>query len=93
MEGLVLTGLHSEKVDLRKRAREQMCPSQIQTKALAAEERSQEPKSFVRPVRSVTRRKYNPEEKICIVLEGLPPPDHRQRPVPVGRHQASLYYS
>jgi len=40
-------------------------------KALAAEERSQETKSFVRRVRSVTRRKYTPEEKIRIVLEGF----------------------
>lgn len=40
-------------------------------KALAAEERSQETKSFVRRVRSVTRRRYSPEEKIRIVLEGF----------------------
>ena len=40
-------------------------------KALAAEERSQETKSFVRRVRSVTRRRYTPEEKIRIVLEGF----------------------
>ena len=40
-------------------------------KALAAEERSQETKSFVRQVRSVTRRRYSPEEKIRIVLEGF----------------------
>ncbi len=40
-------------------------------KALAAEERSQETKSFVRRVRSVTRRKYTAEEKIRIVLEGF----------------------
>ena len=40
-------------------------------KALAAEERSQESKSFVRRVRSVTRRKYTSEEKIRIVLEGF----------------------
>ncbi len=40
-------------------------------KALAAEERSQETKSFVRRVRSVTRRKYTSEEKIRIVLEGF----------------------
>ena len=39
--------------------------------ALAAEERSQETKSFVRRVRSVTRRKYTSEEKIRIVLEGF----------------------
>ena len=40
-------------------------------KALAAQERSQETKSFVRRVRSVTRRRYSPEEKIRIVLEGF----------------------
>ncbi len=40
-------------------------------KALAAEERSEETKSFVRRVRSVTRRKYTSEEKIRIVLEGF----------------------
>ena len=40
-------------------------------KALAAEERSQETKSFVRRVRTVTRRRYIPEEKIRIVLEGF----------------------
>ena len=38
---------------------------------LAAEERSEETRSFVRRVRSATRRKYSPEEKIRIVLEGL----------------------
>ena len=40
-------------------------------KALAAQERSQETKSFVRRVRSVTRRRYSPEEKIRMVLEGF----------------------
>ena len=40
-------------------------------KALAAQERSQETKSFVRRVRSVTRRRYTPEEKIRIALEGF----------------------
>ncbi len=40
-------------------------------KALAAEERSQETRSFVRRVRSATRRRYSPEEKIRIVLEGF----------------------
>ena len=43
----------------------------VSDKALAAEERSQETRSFVRRVRSVTRRKYTPEEKIRIVLEGF----------------------
>ena len=40
-------------------------------KALATEERSQETRSFLRRVRSVTRRRYTPEEKIRIVLEGF----------------------
>ena len=40
-------------------------------KALAAQERRQETKSFVRRVRSVTRRRYSPEEKIRIVLESF----------------------
>jgi transposase-like protein len=59
-------------------------------KALAAEERSQETRSFVRRVRSVTRRRYTPEEKIRIVLEGF------RREITVndllqeGGHQASF---
>ena len=36
-----------------------------------AEERSQDTKRFVRQVRSATRRKYTPEEKIHIVLQGF----------------------
>jgi len=40
-------------------------------KAVVAEERSPEMKSFVRRVRSIPRRKYGPQEKIWIVLEGL----------------------
>ena len=40
-------------------------------KTLAAEERSEETRSFVQRVRSATRRKYRPEEKIRIVLEGF----------------------
>ena len=38
---------------------------------LPAEDRSRDTKSFVRRVRSVTRRKYTSEEKIRIVLEGF----------------------
>ena len=46
--------------------------SQTETaKALGAEERTGETKSFVRRVRTATRRKYTPEEKIRIVLEGF----------------------
>jgi len=40
-------------------------------KNLTAEERRQDTKRFVRQVRSATRRKYTPEEKIHIVLEGF----------------------
>ncbi len=46
--------------------------SQVMTeKTQAAEARSQETRSFMRQVRTVTRRKYTPEEKIRIVLEGF----------------------
>lgn len=41
------------------------------SKGKAAEERSEETRSFVRTVKAVTRRKYTPEEKIRIVLEGF----------------------
>ena len=36
-----------------------------------AEERTRETQSFVRSVRRATRRRYTPEEKIRIVLEGF----------------------
>ena len=46
--------------------------SQTETaKAEAAEERTEEARSFVRRVRTATRRKYTPEEKIRIVSEGF----------------------
>ena len=46
--------------------------SQSQTgKAEAAEERTEQTRSFVRRVRAATRRKYTHEEKIRIVLEGF----------------------
>ena len=46
--------------------------SQTETaKAVAAEERTEEARSFVRRVRTATRRKYTSEEKIRIVLEGF----------------------
>ena len=46
------------------------------SKAETAEERSEETRSFVRKgfvrtVKAATRRKYTPEEKIRIVLEGF----------------------
>ena len=46
--------------------------SQTETaKAVAAEERTGETRSFVRMVKAASRRKYTPEEKIRIVLEGF----------------------
>ena len=46
--------------------------SQTQTgKATAADERTEAARSFVRTVKIATRRKYTPEEKIRIVLEGF----------------------
>ena len=46
--------------------------SQTETaKAVAAEERTEETRSFVRTVKAANRRKYTPEEKIRIVLEGF----------------------
>ena len=48
-----------------------MCPSQKVNKAEAAEERSEETRSFVRTVKAATRRKYTPEERIRIVLESF----------------------
>ncbi len=47
-----------------------MSQSQV-GKAEVAEERTEETRSFVRRVRAATRRKYTPEEKIRIVLEGF----------------------
>ena len=45
--------------------------SQTETaKATAADERTEAARSFVRTVEAATRRKYTPEEKIRIVLEG-----------------------
>ena len=44
--------------------------SQTETgKATAADERTEATRSFVRTVKSATRRKYTPEEEIRIVLE------------------------
>ena len=41
------------------------------TQSQRAEERTQDTRAFVRRVRTLTRRKYTPEEKIRIVLEGF----------------------
>ena len=42
-----------------------------ENKAGAAEARTQETRGFVQQVRVATRRKYTPEEKVRIVLEGF----------------------
>ncbi len=39
--------------------------------ALGAESRAEETRNFIRQVRRVTRRRFSPEEKIRIVLEGF----------------------
>ena len=44
---------------------------QVKDQASQAEQRSQETRSFLRQVRAATRRKYTPDEKIRIVLEGF----------------------
>ena len=41
------------------------------SKAEAADQRSEQTRSSVRQVRATTRRKYTPEEKIRIVLQGF----------------------
>ena len=40
-------------------------------KAVATDERTEAARSFVRTVKAATKRKYNPEEKIRIELEGF----------------------
>ena len=44
---------------------------QISSRVWQAEARTEETKSSIRGVKHVTRRKFTPEEKIRIVLEGL----------------------
>jgi len=46
-------------------------PQSNANKAEAAQERSEETRSFVRTVKAATRRRYTPEEKIRVVLEGF----------------------
>jgi len=43
----------------------------IKEKANTAEARTQETRGFMQPVRVAARRKYTPEEKVRIVLEGF----------------------
>ena len=45
--------------------------TQVEDQGTQAEQRTQETRSFLRQVRAATRRKYTPEEKIRIVLEGF----------------------
>ncbi len=45
--------------------------TQVEDQVSQAEQRTQETRSFMRQVRAATRRKYTPEEKIRIVLEGF----------------------
>ena len=45
--------------------------TQEEDQASQAEERTQDTRAFVRRVRAATRRKYTPEEKSRIVLEGF----------------------
>ena len=42
-----------------------------ESKADAAQQWSEETRSFVRTVKATTRRRYTPEEKIRVVLEGF----------------------
>jgi transposase len=44
---------------------------QISDKFWQAEARSQETKQFIQDIKRITRRKFTPEEKIRIVLEGF----------------------
>lgn len=44
---------------------------EVSYKAWQAETKSEETKSFIRQVKRITRRKFTPEEKIRIVLEGF----------------------
>jgi transposase-like protein len=43
----------------------------VENKSDAAEARTQETKGFMQQVRVASRRKYTPEEKVRIVLEGF----------------------
>jgi transposase len=44
---------------------------EVSHRAWQAEARSEETKSFIRHVERITRRKFAPEERIRIVLEGI----------------------
>ena len=49
-----------------------------ESKADAAEQRSEDTRSFVRTVKAATRRRYTPEEKIRCRPGGLSPGGHCQ---------------
>jgi transposase len=46
-------------------------PQEDKDKTDAAEARTQQTRSFIKQVRAASRRKYTPEEKVRIVLEGF----------------------
>ncbi len=46
-------------------------PEESSSAILEAESRTEETRSFIKQVRRTTRRKFTPEEKIRIVLEGF----------------------
>ena len=46
-------------------------PEESLSAILEAESRTEETRSFIKQVRRITRRKFTPEEKIRIVLEGF----------------------
>jgi transposase len=48
-----------------------MVTDSVSMAEVQAQRRSEETRAFVRQVRRVTRRKFSPEEKIRIVLEGF----------------------
>ena len=54
-------------------------------KADAAEVRTQETRGFMQQVRVAARRKYTAEEKVRIVLGGIPPGGGSKGSVPAGR--------
>ena len=62
--------------------------SQTETvKAMAAEERTEETRSFIRRLGTVARRKDTAEDKIRIRLGSVPPGGCRNRAVPHGEYQ------
>ncbi len=60
-------------------------PRKRSTEEVLAEAATDETRQFVRKVRRATRRKFTPEEKVRVVLEGL---HSASRLGPGGRHQA-----